>query len=518
MKRSNGELIDLLFAQLLQLSTEDRFDFERYRGDWGRSNSEKYNDMLSGFCRSMRELAKSCPVKYFAGGYYIFNGRIYELVETIVVEQSYQLLVEKLRIGPAMSRPSIRRDAFMEVIKNYNVLVPQFDVVAFNNGVVDFGLSRANPHALPFSPHYHVTYSHPYDFNPKAKCPRWTSFLDEVLPDKDQREILQMFLGLGLVQRGDAYNPYDGKMSNKIELCLMMIGGGANGKSVIFEVMCALFGRDRISKMDYAELTADGDEGMRGRYPIRNAIFNWSSDSDPKKFGKKNTGMFKRLVSGEPVPYRKLGENVLEAKTLPYLIFSLNDTPESGDASLGMIRRLQYVYFEVTIPKAKQDPLLAAKIIKTELSGVFNWVLEGERLLRKRKFVFPDTKKTERLRILTYLRTNPVVSWITAYHMRPDRQARNEVPLWIQSSVLYNSMLQFCNDNNVEDGDIPSMNRFGRVMRDDCKFNKKKTTKGIYYETFGVTEADLKAHFLIEELDGLEFGEEPSFIKEDVEF
>ena len=39
MKRSNGELIDLLFAQLLQLSTEDRFDFERYREDWGRSNS-----------------------------------------------------------------------------------------------------------------------------------------------------------------------------------------------------------------------------------------------------------------------------------------------------------------------------------------------------------------------------------------------------------------------------------------------------------------------------------------------
>ena len=136
-----------------------------------------------------------------------------------------------------------------------------------------------------------------------------------------------MFLGLGLIQRGTAYNPYEGKESSKIELCLLLIGTGANGKSVIFDVACNLFGKDRISKMDYADLTAEGDEGMRGRYPIRNAIFNWSSDSDPRKFGRKNTGMFKRLVSGEPVPMRELGRNVLEANNIPYLIFNLNELP-----------------------------------------------------------------------------------------------------------------------------------------------------------------------------------------------
>ena len=44
---------------------------------------------------------------------------------------------------------------------------------------------------------------------------------------------------------------------------LFDIGTGANGKSVIFYVACNIFGKDRISKMDYADLTADGDEGMR---------------------------------------------------------------------------------------------------------------------------------------------------------------------------------------------------------------------------------------------------------------
>ena len=56
--------------------------------------------------------------------------------------------------------------------------------------------------------------------------------------------ILQMFLGLGLIQRGTAYNPYEGKESSKIELCLLLIGTGANGKSVIFDVACNLFGKD----------------------------------------------------------------------------------------------------------------------------------------------------------------------------------------------------------------------------------------------------------------------------------
>ena len=517
MKRSNGELIDLLFGQLLQLSAEARFGFEKYREDWGRANSEKFNDMMAGFCKDMRELAKDCPVKYYKGQYYMFNGKIYEAVEKIVVEQAYQLLVEKLRIGPMMSRSSVRKDAFTDVIKNYNVLVPQFDVVAFKNGVVDFGLSRDKPKALPFSPHYHVTYYHPYDFDPKAKCPIWTRFLDEVLPDKDSRDILQMFLGLGLVQRGDAYNPYEGKMCSKVELCLMMIGSGANGKSVVFEVMRSLFGNERISKMDYAELTADGDEGMRGRYPIRGAVFNWSSDSDPKKFGRKNTGMFKRLVSGEPVPCRGLGENVSEVRDLPYMIFSLNDSPATDDISLGMVRRLQYVNFEVTIPKEKQDPLLASKIIKKELPGVFNWVLAGEKMLRERKFVFPKPEGTKKQELLMYMNTNPVRSWAMAYGIEPQKRARGERALMVQASVLYESFVQFCNDNNVEDEDVPTMNKFCRTLWDKMGYHKKKTPKCVVYETYGVTEEDLKEHFVIAAMKGREIGEEQGFIKEDLE-
>ena len=263
--RSNGLLIDDLHLRLLTLSRESKYGFDSFRVDWGRYGSSQYGILYSQFSRSLRELAKDCPVKWHMGHYYMFNGKIYERISQDVVEVSYQLLMEDLQITAVMNSTRFKKEVFMKTIEQYNLLVPHFDVVAFENGVVDFGIPKAEPIVMPFSPEYHVTYYHPYPFDPKAKCNRWLNFLHEVLPDRTSRLILQMFLGLGLIQRGDAYNKYEGKLASKIELCLLLVGSGSNGKSVIFDVACSLFGKDRVSSMDYADLTAEGDEGMRGR-------------------------------------------------------------------------------------------------------------------------------------------------------------------------------------------------------------------------------------------------------------
>ena len=513
----NGVAIDTLHSQLLEMSRSSKYGFDRFRCDWGRSNTEKFNVLKTDFSKSVRLLAKDAPVKYYKGTYYMFNGKIYESVPVLVVEQAYQLLLADLYIAPMMFVAGVRNESFIKVIQSYNILHPSFDIVAFENGVVDFGSGLKNPRVMPFSPEYHVTYYHPYDYNPKAKCDRWLNFIHEVLPDRTSRMILQMFLGLGLVQRGTAYNPYEGKESSKIELCLLLVGSGANGKSVIFDVACNLFGKDRISKMDYADLTADGDEGMRGRVPIKNAIFNWSSDSDPKKFGKKNTGMFKRLVSGEPVPIRELGRNVLEANNIPYLIFNLNDLPLSDDASLGFIRRLQYVSFDVTIPKDRQDPELAAKIVTSELSGVFNWVFRGAQELRRRKYRFPAAEGSRMQLLKSLLGSQPIQSWLRAYEIRHEANAKGELCMWMKSSDLYRYFVSFCHDNGLEDSEIPSVQKFGRDMWNKFSFDRKKSPVGMTYRLFGVKEEDLREPFLIGhiEVHGEEDEPDDEFIRDD---
>lgn len=514
--KDNSLAIETLHAQLLLMSRDPKYGLEPLRCDWGKSGSTEYGGKLSQFRRGIRLLARDCPVKWYRGSYYLFNGKVYESAVQDIVEVAYQQLVEDMAIAAAMNRSNIMDEVFLKTIRMCNMLVPQFDIVAFANGVVDFSSGVKEPKVMPFSPEYHVTYYHPYDYDPSAKCNRWLNFIHEVLPDRTSRLILQMFLGLGLVQRGTAYNQYEGRESGKVELCLLLVGAGANGKSVVFDVACQLFGTDRISKMDYGDLTAEGDEGMRGRFPIRNAIFNWSSDSDPKKFGRKNTGMFKRLVSGEPVPMRELGRNVLEANAIPYLIFNLNDLPFPDDASLGFIRRLQYVSFDVSIPADRQDPELASKIIRNELSGVFNWVFRGMLELKKRRYRFPAAEGSRKQLLKSLLGSQPILAWIRAYSLRNEAEAKKEVGLWFQSQVLYDSLVQFCRDNNLDEEDIPTKQKFGRVMWDKCSFMRKRKPEGMVYQVFGITEPDLKEHILIDAIHGGEDDDpDTGFIKDD---
>lgn len=507
--KDGGLAIDQLHSQLLMLARSNRYSFESLRCDWGQANTAMFNRLMVTFRRDLRELAKEAPVKYYCGNFYMFNGKIYEMVSKTVIEQAYQLLIEDMMIAPVLNRPAICRDVFIETIKLYNILNPQFDIVAFTNGVVDFGLPE--PRVMPFSPSYHVTYYHPYEYNPRARCDRWLNFLHEVLPNKDARKILQMFLGLGLVQRGDAYNRYEGKATAKIELCLIMIGSGSNGKGVVFEVATALFGRDRITAVDYPELTAGGDEGMRNRYRIRNAIFNWCSDANYKKFGAGDTGMFKRIVSGEPVTMRALGQNVLESKTLPYMIFHLNATPEIKDSGFGFIRRMQYICFDVTIPKEKQDKELAARIIKDELPGVFNWVLRGAKELRARKFVFPEDKRCEFYKSLANMDANPVAVWMDKYNMHPTKEYPDEAPRNISAAYLYNMFVRFCEDNDREP---LSVQRFGKQFHEKFNFRKRRTASGNTYVVYGATEDDLSKPYYLSEEEGSEPSSE-SFIKDD---
>lgn len=496
-----GELIDRMCSHMYSIASTDEYEFVKFAMPWGPKNRDFFFQKKMEFNRRMPLFAKNCGIMALGDQFYFFNGKIYEKVTKFAVCMAYDQLMMKLGIGSDYAVSNTTRDKlFLNTIIAYNQLHVRNDVIAFSNKVVDLrkANSESNSGTHKFGPEWHVIDYHDYPYQPEAKAPFFMKFLDEVLPDKRQRDILQMFMGLGLVQTQDAFSKTIGGPRGTVELCLILLGSGANGKSVLFNIMCALFGKQHITSVDYETMTAEGDEGMRGRATIRSALFNWSSDSDARKFGQKNTHIFKKIISGEPFQYRLLGEDVETSHTCPYLIFSLNQLPMSiTDGSRGMLRRLQFVNFDVTIPRSRQDPNLAYKIIQSDLPGIFNWVLRGAKEIRRRNFRFPSSDASLKTKVRALLPASPVTAWTIAYGIRSEALAPLEVPMSYKLELLYSSFKAFCENNDADE--IMTQNKFSRSLG-KMGFEKKRHADGYYFNTYGVKEDHLRAPLIIDML------------------
>jgi len=252
----------------------------------------------------------------------------------------------------------------------------KLDNVCINlqNGTFEF---TANGTRLrPFDRADFITYQLPFEYNPDAGAPIFQSYLDRVLPEKQRQMVLAEYLGYVFIKNGSSYL--------KEEKTLILYGTGANGKSVFFEVVNALLGEENVSSYSLQSIT--NDNGYF-RAKLANKLVNYASEIN----GKLQTAIFKAMVSGEPVEARlPYGEPFL-LRQYAKLIFNCNELPRNVEHTNAFFRRFLIIPFDVTIPEEEQDKQLHTKIIKNELSGVFNWVLEGlNRLMAQKGFTHCD--------------------------------------------------------------------------------------------------------------------------------
>ena len=93
------------------------------------------------------------------------------------------------------------------------------------------------------------------------------------------------------------------------------------------------------------------------------------------------------MASGEPIEARLPYGEPFILNEYAKLIFNCNDLPKDVEHTNAFFRRFLIIGFDVTIPEEKQDKQLANKIIESELSSVFNWILLGlDRVLKQKKF------------------------------------------------------------------------------------------------------------------------------------
>ena len=129
-----------------------------------------------------------------------------------------------------------------------------------------------------------------YNYNPKAECPGFRKFLDEVLPEKDVQIVLQEFVGCCL-------NP-----GIKLEKVLCCVGSGFNGKSVFFEIILSLLGEDNVCSYNINSLC--DDKGYSWAM-IKNKLLNYSSDFGARFSPMASSSSLQVVNQSKPEDYIK---------------------------------------------------------------------------------------------------------------------------------------------------------------------------------------------------------------------
>lgn len=308
---------------------------------------------------------------------YIYNGTFWSEVDNkafkrFLAESTMKMGVPKFLV----KHYEFRDQLYKQFLSEAHFPKPEIskDIVKINllNGTfeVNVNSTRLNP----FDKSDFITYQLPFKYDSQAKSILFQSYLDKVLPDKTLQNILAEFLGFVFIKNGNS--------SFKLEKTLLLYGSGANGKSVFFEIVNALLGTEQVSTYSLHRLT---DNSGYYRAKIGNKLVNYSSEIN----GLLDPAIFKQMVSGEPIDARLPYGEPFKLTQYPKFIFNCNELPKEVENTNAFFRRFLIVPFIVTIPENEQDKELANKIISCELSGIFNWVLEGlTRLLKQKNFSY----------------------------------------------------------------------------------------------------------------------------------
>lgn len=365
---------------------------------------------------------------YHQGKYYFYNGEYYKFITLIEIEQDVITpIVNKIKM-PAGQLITLKKytEEFIARVKSMTIENPKdTTIVNFQNGLLL--IKEGELKLIDHSPDYFVTYRLNYKYDEKATCFKFLSYLQDVLPDVDSRAVLQEFLGYCLTK---------GKTLSKM---LIIHGSGSNGKSVLCDIVTALFGRENLSSFSLGELSHKDTV----RFEAMDKMLNFCPDIESK--AKLQTDTVKLMCSNEYVGVRELYGRPLTVKWEPKLIFNVNILPKV-EQSEGFLRRFLIITFNQKIPYDKIDINLSSKIIAEELPGIMNWVIDGMKRLISNNFILTRSKKIENALKVYSNDSDTFMLFLSDMGYSSSYTARDSVPI----AQLQKTYKSYCNEMGIQ--------------------------------------------------------------------
>ena len=209
----------------------------------------------------------------------------------------------------------------------------------------------------------------PIIYDPEAKAPRFEQFLQEIFEgdhDSEDKQILVCeLLGYTLMS------------SSEFEKFVLLLGHGANGKSVLLHVVQSLIGIENTSAVQLSQL----DNRFQRAYlqgKLANIITEVAEGCEIPD------AQLKAIVSGERMTAEHKHKSPFDFSPFCTCWFGSNHMPYTKDFSDAIFRRALIILFNQKFEGSRKDLHLKEALVK-ELPGILNLALEAFASVTSRK-------------------------------------------------------------------------------------------------------------------------------------
>lgn len=341
----------------------------------------------------------------YEDGVYRPNGEVFarDQIRTLLGEECRRVHFEEVMTWLRSFPPAITGDHSTQYL---NVA----------NGMLDWRTGELSAH----DPEHCSTIQLPVRWNPEARCPRFTQFLGESMPE-DAAPFTTEILGYGLLP------------SNPFHKAVLLQGPSGNGKSTLIYVAERLYGSENVSHRELVDIA----ENRFAPADLLGKLANLCGDIDVRAI--RQSSKFKEITGGDTISAERKFGQPFSFRPFALLIFSANEAPFSADQTEAWFDRWLIVpMIERFRGTDREDPHLRSKLAR-EIEGILVLAVTGLRRLMDRGRFDPPQSVTDAG--AEYREQLDTAAGFIA------ERCVLHVNAWVQRPALYKAYRSWCEDS-----------------------------------------------------------------------
>lgn len=216
-------------------------------------------------------------------------------------------------------------------------------------------------------------------YNKEAECPQFDEFMNQImLSNKNKINYLQKTFGYSLTT------------DTSLETCFIFLGKTTrNGKGTLIKTLLHMFGDyGNSSQPEVLSQNKNKDSSRPSGDIARLSECRFLSISEPSKHLTIDSALLKTLIGRDKITARHLKQSEFEFEPMFKLFINCNYLPIINDETVFESDRINVITFDRHFKEDERDLHLKDKLqAEDEISGIFNWCLEGLKRFRKEKLI-----------------------------------------------------------------------------------------------------------------------------------